>query len=183
MEAKRAAKELKRLERRALVMDLTRAGLSVRAISSLFKENKDGKYTAFGYISPKTVASDRKIALAQFVEDNIPGANEARALVHARYEWVWSTLYPAMSRGSDGAIRNGLQVLKGLREIYGLDPAEPQVTINQVTNIMQQSQSIKIDASMMEQVVKTLQDSDLIELEPRYLNGDSDGIIGGDDND
>ena len=87
-----------------------------------------------------------------------------------------------MARGSDGAIRNGLQVLKGLRDIFGLDPAEPQVTINQINNIVQQSQSIKIDASMMEQVVKTLQDSDLIELEPRQLNG-TNGIIGGDDND
>lgn len=108
------------LTRRRRVMELRRAGLSIRKISDVLSE--EGWKSA----SRSTVCDDLNAALKDLIAETLEETQAARAMELDRLDGMYSAIYAGISRGDMHAIDRALKISQRRAALLGLDQTSPQ---------------------------------------------------------
>ena len=104
-----AGKKLQIAERERQIIPLLLAGASGRQVAEMIGVDK------------KTISLDIKRIMARWAEEHKEARNKIAATTLARYESLFLTVYPLAKNGDDAAMGRAIQILKALRELFGLD--------------------------------------------------------------
>ena len=107
--------KLARQMRRYKVLRWKIAGATVRTISQMFEAEGTP-------VSIATVSKDVKLVLKEMADAHSEEATSMRALMQSRYDEMFGRYFPKALNGDIGAAELILKVMKGIREINGLDP-------------------------------------------------------------
>lgn len=130
-----ATNEAQRTARRFKVLDLRLAGATYRQILTALQEEPE----PFMHVkSPATVKNDEAVILDAMREDKTVAAERHRVLVHERYESLFLRWYPIAIGSTTEAYKATemcRRLLDDIRQLWGLDPNVPLVSIRHETNV------------------------------------------------
>lgn len=145
--------ETQRDIRRVKVLELRIAGATYRQIHETLLASSE---PFMRVKSLRSVVKDEKAILADMRGDIQEGADRHRILVHERYEALFLRWYPVAIGGTADAYRASemcRKILADQRALWGLDPAEPLVQINQ-THVEQTVQVVDAKGELRRKLLR-----------------------------